>query len=359
MKTKTFAYTGSYTTSSLSYNRYPSGVGLHVFELVNDGWESIQDIEIQNPAFLCFSKDKRTLYAACSKSPEPICGIATFHVEKDGTLKSIKNDFEFEQPICCLTVDCAGTHMIAADFKGNLFLISLNADGTMHKILDKLTFTGTIGPLRKIQECARPHQVPFDLDGRFLIIPDKGLDEIHTLEIKKNKFHRIDDISVRAASCMRHIAFHPNRQFAYAVAEFTSRVYAMRYDSTTGHLDILQSLATERDLYTGNYCKASEIEVHPEGKMLYVSNRGDDTIGEFSIDEHTGLLKPVGWVNTGGAIPRYFCLNDEGTRLYACNQKTGNIVEFDVIPKTYELKNTGRAFNVPCPTYLLFKSIAM
>jgi 6-phosphogluconolactonase len=99
---------------------------------------------------------------------------------------------------------------------------------------------------------------------------------------------------------------------------------------------------------------AAEIAIHPSGKFLYTSNRGDDSIAEFSIDQSTGKLTLVGNVSTLGKAPRHFAIDPTGTRLLVANQDTGNIVEFEIDTATGKLTRVGKMVGVPSPVCLVF-----
>lgn len=354
-----YAYTASYTTENSAYNRYSAGDGIHVYRVSDDEktWEEIQCVAEPNPAFIAFGKDKRVLYAAHSASPGPVTGIVAYGVDyESGLLSKMKQQINFGKPICCFSVERSGRYMVAADFQGMIYAISLRQDGALCEITDTVALKGTLGPLTKIQKTSRPHHIPFDLDDNCIIIPDKGYDLVHVyrLDMESGKLELKSQTAIRPASCARHVAFHPNRKNIYMAAEYTSKIYSFQYDPGAGTMLPLQIISAERDVYTGNYCKSSEIAVHPSGKFLYVSNRGDDTIGIFSIEEDTGKLTPVGWAETRGEIPRYFCFNEQGTRLYVGNQKSGNIAVFDIDMQNGKLNWIAPLIYVPCPTWILF-----
>ena len=222
-------------------------------------------------------------------------------------------------------------------------------DPTMgiHDFYDKMRS----GSLAKTQQINPDQAMDF-----FRKYVKEGYDLVHIyqLNMESGKLELNSQTPIRPASCARHVAFHPNRKNIYLAAEYTSKVYAFDYDTQKGVLSPLQILSTERSMYTGNYCKCSEIAVHPNGKFLYISNRGDDTIGVFSIDGQTGKLSPIGWTETQGEIPRYFCLNETGTKLYVANQKSGNVAVFDVDVINGTLSWNAPLIYVPCPTWILF-----
>ncbi|MCI9267316.1 MAG: lactonase family protein [Lawsonibacter sp.] len=351
-----FAYTASYTTNTTEYNRYAQGEGLHVYCISDDGaqWTEVQAVPENNPAFITFGKNKQVLYAAQSASPVPLTGIVAYAVDrKTGRLTKLPRQLDLQRAICCFSVHPAGRYLVAADFKGNIFSISLRDDGSLERVVDSTSLEGPLGPLTKVQACSRPHHIPFDMDGNYLVIPDKGYDLVHVyhLDPSSGALKRISQTPVRPASCPRHAAFHPNRKMVYMLAEYTSKIYVFRYEN--GHLTTCQVLSAEQSTYCGLYCKSSEIAVHPNGKFLYVSNRGDDTIGIFRIDS-AGLLTPVAWQKTHGEIPRFFTLDEAGRKMYVGNQKTGTVTVFTADSDTGLLTWDQRPIPVPCPTWILF-----
>lgn len=359
MKYSKYAYTASYTTESAAYNRYAAGEGVHVYRISEscNEWDEIQCIKEPNPAFIGFGRGKTVIYVAHSASPVPVSGLVAYVVNREtGLLTKMDQQLYFGKPICCFSVHKSNQYMVAADFNGMIYAIALNQDGSLKEITDTVALEGTPGPLTKIQKCSRPHHIPFDLDGNYLVIPDKGYDLVHVyrLNLDSGKLEKVSETAIRPASCARHIAFHPNRKSVYMAAEFTSKVYVFDYDAEKGALKKRQIISAERSTYVGNYCKSSEIAVHPNGKFLYVSNRGDNTIGIFAIDEYTRELAPLAWQATHGEIPRYFCLSDDGSTLYVGNQKSGSVAVFDVDAVNGMLSFHAPLIPVPCPTWILF-----
>jgi 6-phosphogluconolactonase len=99
---------------------------------------------------------------------------------------------------------------------------------------------------------------------------------------------------------------------------------------------------------------AAEIAIHPGGKFLYTSNRGDDSIAVFAIDQTSGRLALVERVSSGGKTPRNFAIDPDGSHLLAANQSSGNIVEFTIDKSSGRLSSTGEVAKVPSPVCLVF-----
>ena len=149
------------------------------------------------------------------------------------------------------------------------------------------------------------------------------------------------------------MAFHPNGKFAYVLSEVNSTVTAFAYDAKNGSFSTLQTLST-----TPKDCNArndtAEIVVHPSGKFLYASNRGHDSIAEFTIDLARGTLTLAGDFPTRGKEPRNFALDPTGKFLLAANQESNNIVVFRIDQSTGALSATGQIAQVPAPVDIVF-----
>jgi 6-phosphogluconolactonase len=152
----------------------------------------------------------------------------------------------------------------------------------------------------------------------------------------------------------RHFALHPNGKFAYVVSEIKGTVTAFAHDSKAGTFRSLQTLTTLPKDFKGDI-EDAEIEVHPSGKFLYASNRGDDNeIAIYRIDPDKGTLTPIGHVPTGGKTPRNFEIDPTGKFLFAENAASNNIVVFRIDQATGNLTPTGEKVDVPSPVCIRF-----
>jgi 6-phosphogluconolactonase len=127
----------------------------------------------------------------------------------------------------------------------------------------------------------------------------------------------------------RHIAFDPKRNFVYVLNELTSTVSTFSFDTKTGGMKAGATISTLPMDFDGENTTA-EIVIDAKGKFLYVSNRGDNSIAQFSINEQDGNLIPVAWIPSGGEIPRNFEVDPSGHWLLAANQNSGNITIFQI-----------------------------
>jgi len=236
-------------------------------------------------------------------------------------------------------------------------VVPIEKDGTLGARTDLVTLPGEPGPNRKEQASSHPHDCPFDPAGRFILVPDKGLDRVFTfkLDSSSGKLAPADPpfVATREGAGPRHIAFHPSLPIAYVIDELDSTVTTYRYDPARGALQPVQVVPTAPSSFTGNNTGA-EVAVAPSGRFVYGSNRGHDSIVIFSVDRAAGTLTPVGWEPTQGKTPRFFTLDPAANFLYAANQDSDSIVTFRVNKATGKLAPTGQTVKVGSPVTIVF-----
>ena len=218
--------------------------------------------------------------------------------------------------------------------------------------------TGTPGPHRTQQESSHPHHCPFDRTGRFIVVPDKGLDKvfIYRLDTARGKLVPANppDVAARSGAAPRHVDFHPTQPYAYVINELDSTITAYHFDPEKGALRPIQIVTTLPSTYTGDNTGA-EIAVAPSGRFLYGSNRGHDSIALFAIEPSTGLLTSIGWEPTQGRTPRFFGLDPSGSYLHAANQNSDTVVIFRINQMTGKLSPANQIVKVASPSTIAFR----
>jgi 6-phosphogluconolactonase (cycloisomerase 2 family) len=220
---------------------------------------------------------------------------------------------------------------------------------------------GEPGPHRTEQPGPHPHHAPFDPAGRFVVVPDKGLDRVFVLRLDaaagRLAANEPASVRTRAGAGPRHVAFHPALPVAYVVNELDSTVTAYRWDGGRGTLEPVQILPTLPPSHTGDNT-GSEIAVAPAGGVVYVSNRGHDSIAAFAVERPTGLLAPLGWEATRGRKPRFFALDPTGRFLYAANEGSDTIVCFRIDAASGRLRAADNVIATASPACIAFAGTA-
>jgi 6-phosphogluconolactonase len=349
-----FAYVGSFT----SKERKARGDGINVYRVdaASGGWSHVQLVpDLINPSFLTLDRRRRVLYSVHADLTE----VSAFAVDPEsGKLSPLNRQSMGGKNPVHLAIDPSGRLLVTANYSaGTVAVLPIEAQGALGTMTDSVALPGDPGPHRVEQVSSHPHHVPFDPAGRFILVPDKGLDQIFIfrLDAAGGKLVANDPPSVRtrAGAGPRHIAFHPTLPIAYVINELDSTVTTYGYDAARGILTPQQIVPTVPASFTGNNT-GSEIAVMPSGRFVYGSNRGHDSIVAFAVDQASGWLTPVGWEPSQGKTPRFFALDPAGNFLYAANEASDTIVTFRVEAASGKLMPTGQIVKNASPVCIVF-----
>jgi 6-phosphogluconolactonase len=320
--------------------------------------------ETTNPSWVTLHPNGRFLYAVNGvgnyKGPNS-GGISAFSVDHATGKLTFLNELPTRgADPCYVAVDKTGKYVLVANYTGgSIAVFPILKDGSLGEVSAFVQHTGH-GPNPQRQEGPHAHSIDLSPDNRFALVDDLGLDELLVYKFDSAKgmltpndppFAKVDP-----GAGPRHFALHPNGKFAYVIAEMGHTVTASSYDPARGALQPLQTVSTLPKDFEGRNDDA-EIRVHPSGKFLYASNRGDDSIAIYAIDKSKGTLTQVGVVHTQGKEPRSFEIDPTGMLLFAANQKSDNIVVFRIDAKTGHLTPTGQVLEVASPVCVKFVAV--
>lgn len=347
-----FAYVGCYNAG-----RVTDGKGINVFRVdpTSNRWTHVQQLaDIANPNFLALDRRQRYLYAADGASRE---SATAFSIDAStGRLTLLNRQPTGRDGGLYAVVDPTDGYLLVPHNPGTIAVLPIRPDGSLAPMSDAADWSGTLGPHRTEQTTPHPHHIQFDRRGRFLIVPDKGLDSVHvfTLDTATGKLvaNTPASVAARSGSAPRHVALHPTGPYAYVVNELDSTVTTYRFDDERGTLAPLQVIPTIPTTFTGNNTGA-EIAVAGSGRFVYASNRGHDSIVIFAVQK-SGVLAHVGWESTRGRTPRFFGFDPSEGVLYAANQGSNSIVAFRVNRSSGALSPTGYVVDVGAPTCIVF-----
>ncbi|MFE0756991.1 lactonase family protein [Inquilinus sp. NPDC058860] len=351
----------TYVGARTSRERYARGNGLNVYRVDAEtgAWTHLQLVpDLVNPSFLAFDRTQRFLYTVHGDSTE----ISAFAIDPEtGELRFVnRQSTEGKNPVH-LAVDPTNRFVVVANHvTSTIALLPRHDDGSLGAAVDLVTLEGRIGPHRVEQPFAKPHQVEFDPSGRFIVVPDKGLDRLFTYRIDPETAKLLPaapQVKAREGAGPRHVAFHPQGPWAYVINELDSTVTAYRFDRGTGALQPFQLLSALPDSFAGN-SRASEIAVSADGRFLFVSNRGHDSIAVFAVEAASGRLSPKAWQASEGRTPRFFALDPAQRFLHVANEDSDTIVTFRFDAASGEVRPTGQSQRVGSPVCIVFKPVA-
>jgi 6-phosphogluconolactonase len=351
--TNVFAYTGCYTSAE----RYARGDGIHVYrvETATGAWSHVQHVGgLVNPSFLAIGRDQRFLYSA--HGDESYATAYSVNAE-DGKLTVLNQAATGGRNGVHLAAHPAGRFLVVANYSaGNVGVLPVAADGSLADAVHVAALPGTPGPHRVEQASSHPHQVVFDPGGKFLVVPDKGLDRVFVFvfDAATGKLTPTAQGAavMRTGSGPRHAAFHPRLTVLWVLNEIGNTVVTCQWEAERGHLRPVQTLPSLPSDYTGENT-ASEIAVSPDGRFVYCSNRGHDSIGVFAADSQTGFLTPVAWTPSQGRTPRFITLDSSGQFLYAANEQSDTIVPYRIA--NGKLTPAGEAIRSLSPVTIAFR----
>lgn len=307
-----------------------------------------------DPAWITFSPDQKFLYAINGSQAQAVGFAVDGARAKLSPLPAAPSPAA--QPPAHLAVDATGRTLVAANYReGYVASIPIHADGTLGTPT-AIKHAGK-GPNPARQDMPHVHSVTISPDNRFAIVCDLGLDKIfsYALDPAAAKLTPANPPFVATApgAGPRHFKFGPDGTHAYAINEMGGTIVAYDYAAATGTLTPRQTVPTLPADFKGENT-AAEVRVHPNGRFLYGSNRGHDSLAVFAINATTGLLTPVEIVPTGGKTPRNFALSPDGKWLVCAHQDSNNLTVFRVDAASGRLTRVPGETAVPMCVCVLF-----
>jgi 6-phosphogluconolactonase len=350
-------YFGTYTSSA------SKGIYAYRFQPATGTLTSLGLVaETPHPSFLAVHPNGRFLYAAnehdVNDAPGKPNTISAFAIDlKTGHLRFLNKVSSRGEVPCHLSIDQTGKTLFVANYgSGSVAALPIRQDGQLGEATAFDQHKGTsVDPAR--QTGPHAHFISTSPDNRFVLTADLGLDQVivYRLDPVKGTLTPNDPpfAKLHPGAGPRHLAFHPTGKYVYVNGEMASTVSAFTYQADKGTLSEFQTISTLPSGFSGTNSTA-EIQVDRAGRFLYVSNRGDNSIAVFAVDQASGKLTPVAHVPSGGKTPRYFTLDPSGNYLMAANQDSNTVVEYRVDTKTGRLAPIRTLADVPEPVCIVF-----
>jgi 6-phosphogluconolactonase len=307
----------------------------------------------KNPNFLALSPDHKFLYATLNNA------VAAFAVGTDGALISLNEQASGGAGACHVSVDGTDRDVLVADYDGGcIACFQLNPDGSLGERTALMPFTGS-GPDPKRQTKPYAHSIYADPGNKLVYACDLGSDHVWIFKFDAARGTLVPGdppfAKVPPGSGPRHLAFCPGGRFIYVANEMGHSVTVLARDIGSDALNPLETVSTLPPGTPTQGVTTAEIVCHPSGKWLYVSNRGCDTISEFSIAPD-GRLTLIQSVSSVAQVPRNFALDPTGCWLIAAGQKSNRLAVFKIDPATGRLTATDQFVEVAGPTCVLFST---
>jgi 6-phosphogluconolactonase len=335
------------------------GDGIYVFRLnTNTGGLTLlnKGFGKPNPSYLTLGPTKKYLYT--------VNEMKNFKGLESGAVSALSLDPEIGKLTllnrratggtdpCHLIINDANTHLMVANFaSGSLSVLPINFNGSLKPISCFIQHKGR--SIHKIRQASpHVHNIQLDKSNNRAFVVDLGCDKvfIYNTDFRNGQLTKSDPayVKIKAGEGPRHCLFHPSGIYFYVINELGSSIYSYQYDERKGKLELLQTISTLPDHYTGDSTSAA-IKILPGGKYLYTSNRGHNSISGYKVNPNTGKLTLVSITSTGGSMPRDFDFDPSGNYLFAVNQDSHNIVIFKINRETGELSEISQVINIFSP----------
>ena len=328
---KEIIYAGTFT------DKGSKGLYILDFDRASGKFKELQTVsDGKNPNYLEINPAGKFLYAVydegATPAPDRQGSVMAYQInQKTGLLTKINEQPTGGRGPAHISIDPKGRFAYISHYAdGSLSVYILNPDGRLGQLADTKKHEGTGGdPAR--QKGPHVHSIIPSKDGKFIYATDLGIDKImiYAVDQKTGKVSpaKTPFAQTSPGSGPRHFAFHPSGNFAYSAAELNSTVSSFLVDKSTGALSPLETLSMLPGGYTGT-SYAADIHFSPDGRFLYASNRGHDSLVIYEVDANTGKLNLVGFEPTRGGHPRNFFMDKKGEYIFVANRDNDNIVVF-------------------------------
>ena len=311
--------------------------------------------DAEQPFYMALSPDRKFLYsihAAGEFGGKENEQIAAYQIADDtGKLKLLNRQSAMGTAACYLEVDATGKTIMVSNYSsGSVAALPLKADGSLGEAATFIQHKPEAGADKKVVSHA--HCIIVSPDNRFAITADLGLDQVIT--------YQLDPATAKLTSATppfvktplgngpRHLTFHPNGKHLYAINELKNSVTLFNYEAKTGTLTEQQTLSTLPNDFTGqSYC--ADVKITPNGKFLYGTNRGHDSIAAYRLADD-GKLTLLSIEPSLGKGPQNLVITPGGELLLCANMPGNNVVVFKIDQKTGAIKPVGEPISIPSPS---------
>ena len=314
------------------------------------------DATMPNPTFQVLHPTLRVLYSVSEMRDEAgrhDGSVTAFAIDlRTGRLTALNRQTVRAQGPCHLAVDATGRMLIASNYaSGSVTALPIAPDGRLREPASVIQHHGS-SVVAERQSEPHAHSTTISPDNRFAFAADLGIDRVVAYRTDPAAAtlaaHDSSTIAVRPGLGPRHFAFHPSRRSAYLITELGNTINVFSYDEASGRLSEIQEISTLPDGHAG-VSYAADVHLSADGRFLYGSNRGHDSIAIFAVDPDSGRLTAAGHAPVRGKWPRNFALDRAGRYLIAANQESDSLTVFGRDPDTGQLEPHGAPVAVPAP----------
>lgn len=314
---KEILYLGCYTPEG------NAGIKVVEFDVLTGQLKELASVtDLPDSSFLAVTKDKNTLLAVSECEGEGQLGY--FDISKPELPVFINKQSSLGYSPCHISLNAK--HAFISNYSSGSVSAFLLTGHHLSPAYTQVQHQGR-GSNPERQECAHAHASKMSIDGRFLVVADLGIDALKVYQITEQQLELVFTASLPAGSGPRHLTFNSKGDRLYLGSELNNEVFVFEFDTQQGCLDLLQRLSSLPDEFNAESLIA-EVALSADGKYLYVSNRGHDSICVFEVDPFSGELKVIAFTKTGGNTPRHFALSPDQKWLLVAHQNSNYLQVF-------------------------------
>lgn len=329
--------------------------GIHLLEIDADSGHLISHKAFEggkNPSYISMNADKTNLFVVneCDDYHGNNGAVAVFAFDGSNELTLMQRRASGGKlPAHCTYLDKLQTVAVSNYESGTFAFFRTEAN----KLLSP-SIVQSLGVEQNSYANAHAHQIVSSIDKKWLYGVDLGLDRIHVFDIDSSiqniSSHRTAPVT-HSGWGPRHLLFHPNGKYAYLVYELEAKLSVLEYNPDNGSLHELQTASLIPSEYSGEN-KAAAIKLSPDGRYVYISNRGHNSIAIFAINAATGRVSFVAHADANGHWPRDFTINHKGNLCIVANQKSDHLSVFYRENASGLITFSGITYTVPQPAFV-------
>lgn len=335
--------------------------GINVFRLDHESKKlelSVRSSDVEHPFYLALSPTKDVLYSIHGKTigGKETEQIASFEIN-DHELRLLNRQSTRGTASCYLDVDRTGQTVLVANYlTGSVASLSTQEDGSLDESVTLVQHRGS-SINKQRQEGPHAHCFVISPDNRFAFAADLGLDKIlaYHLDADSSQLTPTKQPFVRtiAGAGPRHLTFHPNGKHVYVINEIANSITRFDYDQDQGFLIEQETISTlpaefEQTSHT------ADIKITPNGRFLFGTNRGHDSIASYQIGED-GKLTLLQIQSSRGKGPQNLAISPDGQVLLCANMPGNNVVVFFIDQNTGSLKPTDQELKLTSPSCIVIR----
>jgi len=320
--------------------------GIRIFSL-NEEDGSItqvgQNEHLKGASYLNLSPDNKYLYAVGNDQ------VSAFSVGKQGELTWLNSQSSEGKGPCFVSTDQTGKFVFVANYGGGtISMFAVNEDGSLQPASQTIHHEGSSVNENR-QQGPHPHMIAISPNNQYVYVPDLGTDKVmaYALDANAGKLSpaTVPFVKMEPGSGPRHFEIHPDQKTMFVLNELVGSVSSVSLDKDYGLKKVAQTYSLLPEGFT-DYNKSADIHTTPNGKFLYGTNRGPNTLAMFKVQKN-GKLEFIGHEPTRGETPRNFIIDPTGNFLLLANRESDNIIVFSIHQSSGKLQFLHEYKNIP------------